>query len=134
MIAGPDRFSSANELDQDILELTDNFSIFAGDHVITLGTHNEFFTFRNLFIRSFYGYYEFENLSDLENGTPSKVLVEQVMKELTQKYPGVERPAAEFSVNQLGFYIQDEWTIVPTFKVNFGVRVDIPFLPTEPGV
>ena len=65
LIAGPDRFSSANELDQDVLELTDNFSIFAGNHVITVGTHNEFFSFRNLFVRSFYGYYEFQTLTDL---------------------------------------------------------------------
>ncbi len=127
LIAGPDRFSSANELDQDVLELTDNFSIFAGNHVITIGTHNEFFSFRNLFIRSFYGYYEFSNLTNLENNTPS--YYERAYSR-TSDY----KPAAQFSVNQLGFYIQDEWTMFPTFKLTFGVRADIPFLPTEPGV
>ncbi|MFZ1517441.1 MAG: carboxypeptidase regulatory-like domain-containing protein, partial [Ignavibacteriaceae bacterium] len=127
LIAGPDRFSSANELDQDVLELTDNFSIFAGNHVITIGTHNEFFSFRNLFIRSFYGYYEFSNLTNLENNTPS--YYERAYSR-TSDY----KPAAQFSVNQLGFYIQDEWTVFPTFKLTFGVRADIPFLPTEPGV
>ena len=127
LIAGPDRFSSANELDQDVLELTDNFSIFAGNHVITIGTHNEFFSFRNLFIRSFYGYYEFSNLTNLENNTPS--YYERAYSR-TSDY----KPAAQFSVNQLGFYVQDEWTMFPTFKLTFGVRADIPFLPTEPGV
>ena len=126
LIAGPDRFSSANELDQDVLELTDNFSIFAGNHVITIGTHNEFFSFRNLFIRSFYGYYEFQTLADLQNNDPSFY---QRVYSIT---PGKDIPAAQFSVNQLGFYIQDEWTIVPTFKLTFGVRADIPFLPTAP--
>jgi hypothetical protein len=132
LIAGPDRFSSANELDQDILEVTDNFSVFAGDHVITLGTHNEFYSFRNLFMRSVYGYYEFANLAALENGTPRKTSTGY--ERSISKIPGVDLPAAEFSVNQLGFYLQDEWTIIPTFKATFGVRVDIPFLPTEPGV
>lgn len=130
LIAGPDRFSSANELDQDILELTDNFSMFTGDHVITLGTHNEFFSFRNLFIRSFYGYYEFPTLARLESEAPSYY-------ERAYARSGDDpdnKPAAQFSVNQIGFYVQDEWTIVPTFKLTFGVRADIPFLPTEPGV
>jgi hypothetical protein len=130
LIAGPDRFSSANELDQDVLELTDNFSIFAGNHVITIGTHNEFFSFRNLFIRSFYGYYEFSNLTNLENNTPS--YYERAYSRSGDSPDS--KPAARFSVNQLGFYIQDEWTLFPTFKLTFGVRADIPFLPTEPGI
>ncbi len=126
LIAGPDRFSSANELDQDIFELSDNFSAYLGNHVLTVGTHNEFFTFRNLFVRSFYGYYEFNTLTDLANNTPN-----YYQRQFSQD-PNVDKPAARFSVNQLGFYIQDEWTVVPTFKLTFGVRADIPFLPTEP--
>jgi len=127
LIAGPDRFSSANELDQDILEFTNNFSLYLGDHVLTIGTHNEFFTFRNLFVRSFFGYYEFNNLTDLQNNTPN------YYERAYSRIPGVERPAARFSVNQLGFYIQDEWTVVPSLKFTIGARIDIPYLPTEPG-
>lgn len=126
LIAGPDRFSSANELDQDVFELTNNFSLYLGDHVLTIGTHNEFFNFRNLFIRSFFGYYEFNNLTDLQNNTPS------YYERAYSRIPGVDKPAARFSVNQLGFYIQDEWTVVPTLKLTIGARVDIPYLPTEP--
>jgi hypothetical protein len=126
LIAGPDRFSSANELDQNIFELTDNFSMYLGDHVLTIGTHNEFFSFRNLFIRSFFGYYEFKTLEDLQNDTPS------YYQRVFSRVPGVDKPAAEFSVNQLGFYVQDEWAIIPNFKLNLGVRADIPLLPTEP--
>ena len=126
LIAGPDRFSSANELDQDIFEVTDNFSAYLGDHVLTVGTHNEFFDFRNLFIRSYYGYYEFNTLADLQNNTPS-----YYQRVYSQKADD-PKPAATFSVNQLGFYIQDEWTVVPTFKLSYGVRMDVPFLPTKP--
>ncbi|HVO73791.1 MAG TPA: carboxypeptidase regulatory-like domain-containing protein [Ignavibacteriaceae bacterium] len=126
LVAGPDRFSSANELDQDIFELTDNFSTYLGNHVLTIGTHNEFFSFRNLFIRSFYGYYEFPTLADLQNNAPS------FYQRVFSRVPGEDKPAAEFSVNQLGFYAQDEWTIIPNVKIDLGVRVDIPFLPTEP--
>ncbi len=135
LIAGPDRFSSANELDQDVLEFSDNFSAYLGNHVLTIGTHNEFFTFRNLFIRSFYGYYEFDYLtpntssaSNLQDGRPS--YFERAYSRSGDSPDN--KPAARFSVNQLGFYIQDEWTMFPTFKFTFGVRADIPFLPTEP--
>lgn len=126
LIAGPDRFSSANQLDQDIFEFTNNFSLYLGNHVLTIGTHNEFFNFRNLFIRSFYGYYEFDDLTDLQNNTPS------YFERAYSRIPGVDKPAARFSVNQLGFYIQDEWTVVPNLKFTIGARVDIPYLPTEP--
>ncbi|MDP3582431.1 MAG: TonB-dependent receptor, partial [Ignavibacteria bacterium] len=64
MFAGPDRFSSANELDQDVLEITDNFSYYVGNHIFTVGTHNEFFSFRNMFVRSFFGYYQYNSLAD----------------------------------------------------------------------
>ncbi len=126
LVAGPDRFSSANELDQDVFEFSDNFSAYLGNHVITVGTHNEFFNFRNLFIRSFYGYYEFNTLNDLQNNTPS------YYQRVFSRIPGEEKPAARFSVNQLGLYVQDEWTVFPTFKLTAGVRMDVPYLPTKP--
>lgn len=123
--AGPDRFSSANELDQDIFEITNNFTYLVGDHAITLGTHNEFFSFRNLFIRSFFGYYTFDSIDDLEAGDPS--FYQRVFSRTSDP-----KQAAEFSVNQLGFYIQDEWSVLPNLQLTGGVRVDIPFLPDTP--
>ncbi len=126
MFAGPDRFSSANELDQDILEITDNFSYYVGDHIFTVGTHNEFFSFRNMFVRSFFGYYQYNSLADF---TANKVAFYQ--RVYGKKDPKVA-PAAEFSVAQLGFYIQDEWTILPDLKLTYGLRLDIPLFPEAP--
>ena len=57
---GIDRSSQANALDQDLFEFTDNLSVYAGRHTLTLGTSNQLFRFRNLFIQDFYGAYEFE--------------------------------------------------------------------------
>ncbi|MDX9923628.1 MAG: carboxypeptidase regulatory-like domain-containing protein [Ignavibacteriaceae bacterium] len=125
MFAGPDRFSSANELDQDVFEFTDNFSISMGDHVFTLGTHNEFFSFRNLFVRSFFGYWQFNSLTDFENGKPAF---------FQKNFSRTSDPnqAAEFSVAQLGFYLQDEWNVTPKLKLTIGARVDIPTFPETP--
>ena len=82
--AGREQFSTANELDQDVIELTDDFTLIRGKHTFTSGTHNEFFKFRNLFIRDNFGTYRFASLDLFEQG-------------LAQQFDysfGVERPAA----------------------------------------
>jgi outer membrane receptor for ferrienterochelin and colicin len=56
---GVELSSQANSLDQNLFEFTDNLSYFTGDHTLTLGTSNQVFNFRNLFIQDFYGSYEF---------------------------------------------------------------------------
>ena len=66
--AGRENFSTANELDQDVYEFTDDFTWLRSAHTLTLGTHNEFFKFRNLFIRDAFGSYNFDNLDLFEQG------------------------------------------------------------------
>ena len=130
MYAGPDRYSSANRLDQDIFEFTDNFSLYMGDHVFTVGTHNEFFSFSNLFARAAFGYYEYGSLADFAADKIS--FYQRVYSRFGDQRDPSAVPAAEFSVNQFGFYAQDEWTILPTLKLTAGVRIDIPTIPTTP--
>ncbi len=130
MFAGPDRFSSANKLDQDIFEFTDNFSIYAGKHTFTFGTHNEFFKFSNLFARSAFGYYIYNSIQDFLNDKVS--YYQRVYSRKGDPRDPNAIPAAEFSVMQFGFYAQDEWTATPQLKVTYGLRVDIPTFPDKP--
>ncbi|MBL0174260.1 MAG: TonB-dependent receptor [Ignavibacteria bacterium] len=125
LYAGTENFSIKNQLDQDIIEVTDNFTAFLGDHTITAGTHNEFFSFRNLFIRDFYGNYEFNNLTDFAAGRPSRY---------THSYSKTANPeeAAKFSAMQIGGYVQDEWSGIDRLKLTFGVRMDVPMFPDKP--
>ena len=125
LAAGSENFSVANSLDQDIFEFTDNFTWFNGPHTITVGTHNEFYKFANLFIRNLYGYYEFPSIGAFELGRPSNYQV-------SYSTTGDPKWAAQFSAIQPGFYIQDEWQIAQNFKITAGVRVDIPILPDKP--
>lgn len=124
--AGGEEFSQANRLDQDIFELTDNFTWYMDEHTLTFGTHNEFFAFENLFIRDFYGFYSFSSIANFENGKPSLYRLSY------SKLPGVEKPTAKFNVNQLGFYVQDEWKMLSNLKLTFGIRADIPIFPKKP--
>ena len=121
---GSERSSTANQLDQDIFELTNNFKIFAGNHTFTVGTHNEFFKFRNLFVNNRYGYWQFNNLADFMAAKPARV-------EAT--YPLTDNPGeARFSAAQLGFYAQDEIQVSPELKLTAGLRIDVPVFGDKP--
>ncbi len=123
--AGGETFSNANELDQDVVELTNNVSYFAGKHTLTAGTSNQFYSFRNLFIRELYGAYSFPSLSRLRAGNPTSY---QVSYSLTNN----PRQAADFSAYQLGLYAQDEYRALPNLAVTAGLRLDVPVFPDSP--
>ncbi|WP_258048992.1 TonB-dependent receptor [Hymenobacter sp. NBH84] len=137
LVFGGETFSNANSLNQDIVELTDNFTFYAGKHVLTLGTHNEFFKFQNLFVRDIYGNYSYRSINDFLNSdpnfTPASTAHAQPYSYSLSYAPaqGVD-PAAQFKVSQLGVYLQDEYTILENLKVTGGVRLDLPILPTTP--
>lgn len=124
---GSERSSTANELDQDIYELTDNFKIFKGKHTFTVGTHNEFFKFRNLFINNLYGRWNFSSLNDFYNNNPRQVQVTY------SNIEGDPKPSARFSAAQLGFYAQDEIQLNPQFRLTAGLRLDVPVFGDKPG-
>lgn len=131
---GVERFSQANALDQNTFEFTNNLHYFTGDHTITVGTHNEFISFDNLFIQDAFGAYEFDvELDDLASGAddfsqnrPSRFFLSQ------SRVPGVDKPRADWSYIQLGFYAQDEWKASPELNLTFGLRADIPLMPDDP--
>lgn len=128
---GSEEFSTGNALDQDIFTITDNFKIYSGDHTITIGTHNEFYSIYNLFIRQNYGTYRYDSIDQFLNGEPAT--------EYDRSYSLVDNltgdgsaAAADFSAMQLGFYLQDEWAVNPRFNLTYGLRVDIPILTDDP--
>lgn len=123
--AGTERFSGANSLDQDVLEITDDFTLLFGNHTITIGTHNEIFDFKNLFLSDFYGWYRFSTLADFEKG----IAQEYSIGFATGSDP--RRPAS-FGSKQWGFYVGDQWRVNNSLTLNFGIRADIPTLDDTP--
>ena len=124
---GSEEFSNFNKLDQDVIEITNNFTMNLGDnHTLTIGTQNEIFSFRNLFIRDAYGTYRFNSYSDFVAGNAAAV-------SMSFARPGFPTDwAAEFGAMQLGAYIQDDIKVSDNFKVNVGLRVDVPVFPDAP--
>jgi hypothetical protein len=122
--AGTEQFSQGNELDQDIFELTDNFTFPVGaTHSVTVGTHNEFYHIRNLFAESSYGVYSFSSLDAFEAGTPTTYRVAADLG------GGIE---ARFNGVSYGLYAQDQWQPSDRFSLTAGIRADLPRLLDEP--
>jgi hypothetical protein len=122
---GRETFSTANQLDQDIIELNDDFTFRRGNHLFTIGTHNEFIKFRNLFIRDNFGSYRFASLELFEQG---------LAQQFDHSFSATSDPrqAAKFKVNQIGFYAGDMWRVNGQFTLNYGVRLDMPSFPDKP--
>ncbi len=123
--AGTEQFSTFNGLDQDIVELNNDLTFFAGDHEIVIGTHNEFYSFDNLFIQNGFGSYQFDDLDAYYAGTANRF-----------DYTFANDPANPsdtFDAYQLGLYAGDTWRARSNLTLIFGLRLDVPFFPDEPG-
>jgi hypothetical protein len=121
--AGGEEFSHANELDQDIYEITDNFSIPLGAHRVTLGARWEGYKVRNLFGQNLFGRWQFDNQANFQAG-----VVEQY--QIRFGLPGSNSGESRFRAGQFAVYAQDDWSLSPTFTLNPGVRLDMPYFTT----
>ncbi len=122
---GDERFSQGNQLNQDNYEVTDNLTVGLAHHLITIGTHNEFFKFYNQFFQGSYGVWAFHSAAALYAGTPYHYEIALPLR------PG--GPLAQFNVNQYGLYAQDIWNVTPRLALTYGLRLDDPVLPDKPG-
>ena len=115
---GTDPFAIMNDLVQNTITLTDNFSYYAKSHTITLGTHNEIFNSSCLYMANALGAYTYTTLDDFLNDTARKYV---------RNY-AVGNPATNITSAQFGLYIQDEWNASPRFSMTYGLRADIPVI------
>ena len=122
---GTEFSSQANKLNQDVVEITDDFTLVKGKHTFTFGTHNEFFHFYNLFIQGAYGSYRFSNVTNFQNA---------LAQSYTTNFSNTANPneAADFNVRQFGLYAGDQWRALPGLTLTYGIRADITRFPQTP--
>lgn len=147
---GNEPFSTANILEQDIFTITNDFNIFAGNHTLTIGTHNEFYDIANLFIPFNFGWYFFEDRNDSGSGLDEFRDAVRAVND-----PSIEPPLSfvqrgfslvgddsnvgddsenigAFRAFQLGLYVEDEWQVNSDLRLTGGLRFDVPGLTTSP--
>ncbi|MEW6702628.1 MAG: carboxypeptidase regulatory-like domain-containing protein [Bacteroidota bacterium] len=135
---GHEPFSINNILNQDVWQFTNNFSYFAGKHILTAGVNFEYFKFFNSFNLFYYGLFMVPAFIPGVGGT-TFLSVDQFFEYTDPKSPNFidfNKRASDASKNpfkgedikvgQFAFYAQDEFLISEKFTLTYGLRVDIP--------
>ena len=125
--AGAEQYSIGNKLDQDILQISDNFTYYLNNkHTLAAGFSLENYSFVNGFFRNFNGTYYFADENALINGSTWRY-------ELTYSaVDGDPQPFAKVKASLLGFYGQDTWKVNDKLRLTTGLRLDIPTFPENP--
>ncbi len=128
--AGTENSSQGNELDQDLVELRNDYSFPISQslqsHVVTIGTRNEFYQVRNAFLQNSYGNFSFASLDSLANGLPNGYSVGVARN-------GVD-PQARFKGATFAAYVQDQWSPASNFNMTVGFRAEMPVFFDRPAV
>ncbi|NER11944.1 TonB-dependent receptor [Leptobacterium flavescens] len=137
IVAGHEPFSINNKLEQQVIQITNNFNAFIGNHTITIGSSFERFNFDNSFNLGVYDPFGFVG------GTfgPGYDSVASFLADINSAGGGDVGAAfanaqtvaaagnfalAETNVGQWAFYAQDEWNLTDNFKLTYGLRMDLP--------
>ncbi|MGL4805044.1 MAG: TonB-dependent receptor domain-containing protein, partial [Bacteroidales bacterium] len=72
----------------------------------------------NAYMRNGTGYYRYSSLDDFLKGAAPEAFA------LTYGYNGNTKPNAQVAYNQIGAYLQDEWSASNNLKFTFGIRFD----------
>ncbi len=138
IVAGHEPFSIHNTLDQDVLQLTDNFNIYLNNHTLTIGTSLEKFQFDNSFNLTGYGarvFFPNVDIADAEALITSDDFATEVAAAKTafdENNKNNTWALAETNLGQWAFYVQDEWSVNPDLTLTIGLRSDMPlYFDTE---
>ena len=124
LIAGPNSVCPTTDVRQNVLEITENLTMGAGPHLVTVGAHGELFHFHDPLVQVSAGRWLFSNLDSLADSLASHY---------DRGLGSPARPSgAEFHVFGLGLYAQDRWAPTSRFTLTGGLRLDAPFLPDAP--
>ncbi|MCP9237577.1 carboxypeptidase regulatory-like domain-containing protein [Lewinella sp. JB7] len=133
---GAERFSTANLLNQDILTIKNDYTIYAGRHNVLVGANLEYFKAGNLFIRENFGSYQYFD-SDSLTGV-QRFLAGEPADQFDRSYSQVDNitgdgSAAIATIKQtlIGFYVQDEFQVNDQLRLTGGLRIDVPVWPND---
>jgi len=121
MSFGTELFSYNNQVVNNTFNIFDNFTYNIGAHTLTGGIAYDDYYFGNNYMREGTSYYRYASVADfLNNNAPIQMAYQYGYGD---DYPCASK--LSFAIGSI--YLQDEWKILPNFKVNYGLRVENPF-------
>lgn len=130
---GNELFSVGNLLENNVFNVTDNFSIYSGKHTYTMGVNLELMSFKNAFNPVFNGFYRFTTFDSFVetviNRTPG-ALPEAFAKSFALD-GSTTPPVDKTNFGQFGVYFQDQYQVNDNLKVTAGLRIDFPFYSSD---
>ncbi len=130
---GNELFTVGNLLQNDIFNVTNNFSMFMGRHTFTAGINLEYMTFANAFNPNAHTFYRFNSYDNFvaavidrdPNARPDGFA-------MSFSYEGPDDlPLDETAFGQFGIYFQDKFEVNRDLTVTAGLRIDMPFFPID---
>lgn len=115
---GYELFTWNNGVHNNVLNIKDELTYYAGNHKIVGGVAYEYKMADNAYMRNGTGYYRYSSLDDFLNGGVPEIV------NLTYGYGGESNPAARVRMNKIGAYVQDDWSVNENFKLSYGLRLD----------
>lgn len=125
IVTGYEPFSINNRLNQDALQLTDNFNIILPKHTLTIGASYEQFKFGNSFNLTGFGFTVFSGV-DIATflGNVASGGYDANVTYAKNRVAADQWTWYYLTVGQLSAYLQDEFSVAPNFKLTYGVRFD----------
>ena len=124
---GEEQFSHYNVLGVKTWKAFFAGNLYLGDHTLKAGFDYQSDKFYNLFGRTQFGAYSFNGIDNFDAGIYRQF-------DLYQPAPGytLADVAAEWSLKQYGFFLQDTWQATDNLSLTFGVRYDLPKTSDKP--
>ena len=123
---GTEQFRHANVLDVETTKAFGAAELFLGDHTIKFGADYSEEDIFNLFVESSFARYEFPSIDAFQNRAFS-------FYQLRAPTTGDPNDAAAlWTLENLGFFVQDSWAVNYNLNLLYGVRIDVPSTDDEP--
>lgn len=118
-VIGTSPYSGRNMLKQDVYIISDDVTLWRGNHTVTFGTSNEIYRADNLYLANARGSYTYATIDDFLADNASKY-------QYGYFADGKRNPP--MTTGQFALYAQDEVTLNGLGKLVYGLRADIPVM------
>ena len=119
IMLGSDDSRHANELRNETLQVRLSGEYLHEDHAISFGWEYEKVDVFNIFMQHYLGSWYFDSIEDFDSGTVGFFEY--------QNNPSLDKSdaAAEFSLGNHSFYLEDSWDISDDLNITYGLRYEL---------